>query len=321
MNPKLDRYLVAALYKFVTLPDYGVLADRLRTLCETKGVKGLLILAPEGLNGTIAGPEASVRQVLAALRSDPRFDDIRHKESWAVGKDPMDRIRVVLRDEIVTMGIDNIDPTEHVGEYVAPADWNALLRDPEVLLIDTRNQYEVAIGTFQGAVDPKTETFRDFPNWFNENRALLKTKKKVAMFCTGGIRCEKATSFLMRQGVDEVYHLEGGILEYLAQVPADQSLWQGECYVFDKRVSVDHALAPGRYERCRGCRHPIDELARSSPLFEDSVSCPRCYDTTSEAQKARFRERRKQVALAKERGEQHVGTNTGMTKKSRDAER
>jgi len=301
----MAQYLIAALYKFVNLPNYEALKEPLLKLCTDNGVKGTLLLAKEGINGTVAGPEAGLRHVLASLRAMPEFADLVHKESWAEDE-PFHRMKVKLKKEIVTMGVNGIDPNKIVGTYVKPKDWNALISDPDVVLIDTRNDYEVAIGTFKGAVDPKTKSFREFPSWI-EAQQNLHNKPKVAMFCTGGIRCEKSTAYMKEQGFEEVYHLEGGILKYLEEVPADESLWEGECFVFDERVSVGHGLEVGPYDMCRACRRPIDEADKAAPTFEKGVSCPHCAHETTDEQKARYRERQHQVELAAARGQAHIG--------------
>ncbi|WP_417466033.1 rhodanese-related sulfurtransferase [Kordiimonas sp.] len=301
----MSSYLVAALYKFVRLPEYASLQAPLTEICTSNNVKGTLLLAAEGINGTIAGPEAGVRNVLAYLRARPEFSDLIHKESWA-DEEPFLRAKVRLKKEIVTMGVDGIDPNKIVGTYVKPQDWNALISDPDTVVVDTRNDYEVAIGTFKGAVDPKTKSFREFPAWAAENKDTLK-KPKVAMFCTGGIRCEKSTAFMKEQGYDEVYHLEGGILKYLEEVPEEESLWEGDCFVFDERVSVRHGLEPGDYDMCRACRRPISEEEKTLPEFVEGVSCPYCHEETTPEQKERFAERQKQIMLAKKRGKKHIG--------------
>lgn len=301
----MNQVIVAALYKFVGLPDYHALREPLLDACIAAGTRGTLLLAPEGINGTIAGSRAAVDSVLAWLRADPRLADLEHKES-ADEQMPFHRMKVKLKKEIVTMGVAGVDPNVRVGRYVSPRDWNELIRDPDVLLVDTRNDYECDIGTFRGALDPRTANFREFPRFVRENLDPRK-HKKVAMFCTGGIRCEKASAFMLGEGFEEVYHLQGGILKYLEEVPADESLWQGECFVFDNRVSVDHQLGRGRYDQCHGCRHPITEQDKHSGQYEAGVCCPHCFDQLTADQKSRFRERQKQVELAALRGEQHVG--------------
>ncbi len=308
MTDQSQPYLVAALYKFVALPHFKDLQAPLQAVCLDHEVRGTILLAEEGINGTIAGPETGLRAVLAYLNARPEFSGLVHKESWAQ-EPPFPRMKVRLKKEIVTMGVEGIDPNAIVGTYVKPADWNALISDPDVMVVDTRNDYEVAIGTFKGAVDPQTKSFREFPKWAEDHEAELKKPKKVAMFCTGGIRCEKSTAFMKQQGYDEVFHLEGGILKYLEEMPEDESLWQGECFVFDDRVSVGHGLTPGPYDMCHACRRPISDEDKQSPHYTHGIACPHCYDETSETQKARFAERQKQIALAKARGELHIGVS------------
>ncbi len=301
----MNSLLVAALYKFVSLPDCQTLQAPLQACCDQHGVKGTLLLAKEGINGTIAGSHAGVHAVLDYLRSDTRMAGLEHKESFADIM-PFHRMKVRLKKEIVTMGVTDIDPNHIVGTYVKPEDWNTLISDPDVVLIDTRNDYEVAIGTFKGAVDPDIKSFRDFPKWARQQK-MLEKKPKVAMFCTGGIRCEKSTAFMKAEGFDEVYHLQGGILKYLEVVPEEQSLWQGDCFVFDERVAVGHGLQLGEYELCRSCRHPLSPQDKQSPYYELGVSCAQCHDQSSEQRKHSLRERQKQVELAAARHQQHVG--------------
>lgn len=297
--------IVAALYKFVALPDYRELREPLLDVCLNAGVKGTLLLATEGINGTIAGSRLAIDKVLAYLKSDARFNDIDHKESLD-SELPFYRMKVKLKKEIVTMGREGIDPKMLVGHYVEPQDWNALITDPEVTVIDTRNHYECDIGSFEGAINPQTTTFKEMPAFVDQQLDPAK-HKKVAMFCTGGIRCEKSTAYLLEQGFDEVYHLKGGILKYLEEVPEEKSLWQGECFVFDNRVAVDHDLNVGSYDQCHGCRHPITEAQKSSPHYQRGVCCPLCYDQLTIDQKKRFAERQKQIDLAAERNESHIG--------------
>lgn len=297
-------YIVAALYKFVHLPDYVSLRDTLYNTMVAHQVKGTLLLAEEGINGTICGPRQGVDAVKAWLDADGRFDGMSYKESLS-DELAFYRTKVKLKKEIVTMGVEGINPAHIVGTYVKGDDWNQLISDPDTIVIDTRNDYEVAIGTFKNAVNPNTTTFREFPQWAAEN--LDKTKhKKVAMFCTGGIRCEKSTAYLKEQGFDEVYHLDGGILKYLEEVPAENSLWQGECFVFDQRVAVKHGLEQGSYDQCYACRMPLSVDEMASPHYVKGLSCPHCYDKTTEEQKAAFAERQRQVELAKQRGEKHI---------------
>ena len=297
--------IVAALYKFVALPDYRELREPLLDVCLNAGVKGTLLLATEGINGTIAGSRLAIDEVLAYLKSDARFNDIDHKESLD-SELPFYRMKVKLKKEIVTMGREGIDPKILVGHYVEPQDWNALITDPEVTVIDTRNHYECDIGSFEGAINPQTTTFKEMPAFVDQQLDPAK-HKKVAMFCTGGIRCEKSTAYLLEQGFDEVYHLKGGILKYLEEVPEEKSLWHGECFVFDNRVAVDHDLNVGSYDQCHGCRHPITEAQKSSPHYQRGVCCPLCYDQLTIDQKKRFAERQKQIDLAAERNESHIG--------------
>ncbi len=301
----MTGFVVAALYRFVTLDDYRELREPLLDECVAAGVKGTLLLAVEGINGTIAGSREGIDRVLAWIRSDPRLAALEHKES--VDEEmPFYRMKVKLKREIVTMGVKGIDPNRVVGTYVAPRDWNTLVNDPDVVLIDTRNRYEYGIGTFRGAIDPATTTFREFPRYVRENLDPAR-HKKVAMFCTGGIRCEKASAFMLQEGFEEVYHLQGGILKYLEEVPEEESTWEGECFVFDNRVAVNHRLEKGSYDQCHGCRHPITAAEKASDLYQQGVCCPHCYDSLTEEQKARFAERQKQIELAARRGEQHVG--------------
>lgn len=296
-------FLTAAFYQFVALADYAERRAPLLVFCEQHHIKGTILLAREGINSTIAGAPDDVRAVLAYLRADPLLAKLQHKESWAETA-PFRRMKVHLKREIVTLGVPGVDPTQLVGTYVQPEDWNALICDPDVVVVDTRNDYEVALGTFQGAIDPHIRTFGELPAWVERAEALQAQggkKPKVAMFCTGGIRCEKSTALLRAKGFDEVYHLDGGILKYLETIPPEQSLWAGTCFVFDERVSVDHGVVPGTHKLCRGCRMPLEEGALESPLYEAGVSCPRCHASTSETQKARARERQRQWELAKVR--------------------
>lgn len=302
-------YRVAALYKFVSLPDYMRLREPLQNMCDLLGIKGTLLLAEEGLNGTIAGIDFVISEIIEFLRADPRLSDLDVKYSSAEDM-PFYRMKVRLKREIVTMGVDGVDPNKTVGTYVDPSDWNALISDPDTILIDTRNDYEVGIGTFQGAVNPNTKTFREFPDWVESNRDSI-NKPKVAMFCTGGIRCEKASSFMLENGFDDVYHLKGGILKYLETQPQSQSLWEGDCFVFDQRVAVTHGLEESEYDQCFACRRPITEDEKQRPEYEKGVSCHHCHHEMTEAQKAAFAERQKQIALAKKRGETHIGRKAG----------
>ena len=298
-------YTVAALYHFTRFDDPAGLKPPLAKVCCREGVTGTLLLAPEGINGTIAGPRDGIDRVLAHVRALPGCDGLIWKES-AASTQPFGRMKVRLKREIVTMGQPQVDPRAGTGHYVEPGDWNALISAPDVAVIDTRNAYETAIGTFRGAVDPATESFRDFPAWCEANRHRFHNKR-IAMFCTGGIRCEKSTNFLIGQGVAEVYHLKGGILKYLEGVPESESLWQGECFVFDGRVSVGHGLREGPHLLCHACRRPILPEDREHPEFEQGVACHHCTSETTDADKARFRERQKQINLARARGRRHLG--------------
>ena len=298
-------FLTAALYKFVELPDFADLKAPLLDCCNNNQVKGTILLASEGINGTIAGSSEGVHAVLAFLRSDPRFADLVHKESFSE-KAPFYRLKIRLKREIVTMGIPDINPRLMAGKYVKPDEWNKLLDDPDVVVVDVRNDFEVSMGTFEGAINPKTKSFSELPEWVLQETAL-RNKPKVAMFCTGGIRCEKSTAFLRTQGFDEVYHLEGGILKYLETVPEAESRWEGECFVFDERVSVGHGLKSGNYELCRGCRHPISQEDKASELFVLGVSCPHCHGSKTETKKQGLSERQRQIELAKRRNQVHIG--------------
>ena len=293
--------VVAALYQFVSLPDYRSLREPLLSCLLDNGVRGSLLLAEEGINGTVAGSRAGIDALKAWLLADGRFTDLTYKESLS-DENPFYRTRVKLKREIVTMGVAGISPVNQVGQYVEPEDWNALISDPDVLMVDTRNAYEIEVGTFKGAVNPDTDNFRQFPGWV-EDTIKPARQKRVAMFCTGGIRCEKATSLLLEQGVEEVYHLKGGILKYLETVQESDSLWQGECFVFDNRVTVNHDLEPGQYDQCHGCRRPITEEDKRSPLYVRGVTCPHCHDSQTERSRSRAAERQKQIDLAKGRGE------------------
>ena len=302
--------IVAALYRFARLADPAALKPALETVARKGGVRGTLILAGEGINGTIAGPRDGIDAVLAHIRAWPGFAGLDWKEATAEAI-PFGKLKVRIKDEIVTMGRPDVDPMERTGHYVEPSDWNDLIRAPDVAVIDTRNDYEVAIGSFDGAVDPGTVSFRDFPAWWEANRQRFEGQR-IAMFCTGGIRCEKSTNYLLRQGVPEVFHLKGGILKYLEEVPARDSTWRGECFVFDDRVSVGHGLEQGTHVLCHGCRRPIRPEDRDRPEYERGVSCHLCFDETSESDKARFRERQRQLDLARARGEAAAFPDGGL---------
>ena len=317
----MPAYLTAAFYLFVDLPDFAALQQPLQATCDTHGVRGMLLLAPEGINGTIAGGPEGVHAVLAWLRSDARLAPLKHKE--ALGERmPFYRMRVRLKREIVSMGVPGLNPAKHAGTYVKPEDWNALIDDPDVVVIDTRNHYEVGIGSFARAIDPGTRSFTEFPAWVEQQSApggVLAGNPRVAMFCTGGIRCEKSTAFLQSRGFDEVFHLEGGILKYLETVPQEDSRWWGDCFVFDERVSVGHGLAPGHHQLCRSCRMPLSAEDCASPHYVPGVSCPYCHGTRSEAQMQALAERERQVALAESQGRAHIG-NKAMVSAPRPAE-
>ena len=299
-------FRVAALYRFTSLPQWKELQAPLTEFCETRGIKGTLLLAHEGINGTVAGSYEAIAELIDFLGSIKELDGLELKYSHA-GEMPFHRMKVRLKREIVTMGVDTIDPIGDAGTYVEPAEWNQLVSDPDTIIIDTRNAYETAIGTFKGAIDPETTSFTEFPRWAQARHNELKGRK-VAMFCTGGIRCEKATAYMRSIGIDDVYHLKGGILKYLEEVKPEESLWEGECFVFDERVSVKHGLEEGDAELCRACRHPLMPEDRESPLYQEGVSCHHCYHTRTEEDRARYAERHKQVMLAAKRGKgPHIG--------------
>ncbi|MCA0271150.1 MAG: rhodanese-related sulfurtransferase [Proteobacteria bacterium] len=308
---------VAALYQFTRFDDPAGLRGPLLALCEAEGVRGTLLLAQEGINGTIAGTRAGIDAVLAHIRALPGCAALDWKESTAAEM-PFGRMKVRLKREIVTMGEPDVDPRAGTGHYVEAQDWNALISAPDVVVIDTRNDYEVGIGSFAGAVDPGTRSFREFPGWWRENAQQF-DGKRVAMFCTGGIRCEKSTNFLLQEGVAEVFHLKGGILKYLEEVPEAESLWQGECFVFDERVSVGHGLTPGKHGLCRACRRPLTEAGRRHPDYEEGVSCAACRGDFSDDDRARFRERQRQSDLARSRGVGHLGADSVPSQRARKA--
>lgn len=302
--------IVAALYHFAPLPDPSARRSALMALGAEAGLSGSLLLAGEGVNGTVAGPRAGIDRLLAHLRAWPGFEGLEHKESLAETP-PFGRFKVKLKREIVTMGVPGSDPRARVGTYVAPQDWNALIAAPDVALIDTRNDYEVAIGSFEGADDPAIRRFRDFPAWWQEHQGEY-AGKRIAMFCTGGIRCEKASNYLLSQGVDQVYHLKGGILKYLEEVPAEASRWQGQCYVFDGRVSVGQGLVQGGLTSCHACRRPLSTDDLSRPEYERGASCHHCANEYGPEDRARFRERQRQVDLAAARGQRHLGAGSPL---------
>ena len=304
----MTEFLVASFYRFTTLEDLAKMQESIKTRCRENDVRGIVLLANEGINATIAGTREGVLDVLRYLRKDPRLADLTWKES-STKKQPFRKLRVRLKKEIVTMGVPMIDPQQLTGTYVKPEDWNDLISDPNVLVVDTRNDYEVEIGSFKDAINPNITSFGELPQWIEEN-IDIDAQPRIAMFCTGGIRCEKSTALLKEAGFSDVYHLEGGILKYLEQIPEDRSLWDGECFVFDERVSVGHGLKVGEYELCRACRNPIRDAEKSSIHFREGVSCPRCYERTTDQQKASFAERQKQIELARQRGTCHLGRSS-----------
>lgn len=301
----MAEFVVCALYRFTRLDNYTELQKPLYDFLKTRAIKGTLLLASEGLNGTVSGSRKAIQELLAYLNEDARLAGIDYKCALHE-ENPFYRTKVRLKKEIVTMGVEAIDPRHSAGTYVEPEEWNALIEQEDTLLIDTRNEYEIGIGTFTHAINPHTDTFREFPAYASKHLDPQK-HKKIAMFCTGGIRCEKSTAFLKEQGFEEVYHLKGGILNYLEKIPESESLWQGECFVFDNRVSVDHQLEKGTYDQCHACRMPITKEDQAHPDYLHGISCPHCVDQTDEKQKERFRERQRQIALAKERGVEHIG--------------
>lgn len=310
----MPSFLVVAFYKFVSLPDFADLQPRLLEAAKSNDVMGTILLADEGINGTVSGPEHGIRNLLDYIRIDPRIADLEHKESWAE-ENPFYRMKVRLKKEIVTLGVEGVSPTKQVGEYIAVEDWNEFITDPDVVVIDTRNDYEVAIGTFEGAVNPNTGSFREFPDWLDAQD--IRKDQKIAMFCTGGIRCEKSTSLLRERGFENVYHLEGGILKYLENVPEQSSKWNGECFVFDQRVSVGHGLKQGPYDLCHACRYPITDADKQSDQYAAGISCPHCFETMSDEQRVRFSERQKQIELAREKGEQHIAADQSAQKQKK----
>ena len=300
------RIQVVAFYRFVPLENIEDLQQEVSSVCKASGLLGTILLAHEGINGTIAGPVADISRLFLFLSRYPGLEDLERKTSYC-NRNPFYRMKVRLKKEIVTLGVDGIDPRRDVGEYIAPESWNELISQPDVRLVDTRNDYEVGLGTFAGAENPETQSFRDFPAWIEANLGSNKDQK-VAMFCTGGIRCEKSTALLKELGYENVYHLEGGILNYLEKIPAGESMWQGDCFVFDNRVTVDHDLTQGRYELCPACRMPLSEEDRESPRFEKNVSCPKCFDRLTPERRASLQERGRQIELAAARGEKHIGS-------------
>ena len=306
-DSEVNNIVVAALYKFTPFAEFEQYREPILNTMLDNSVKGTLLIAHEGINGTISGTRDGIDNVLNYLRSIEAIGEFVFKESYTDAQ-PFYRTKVKLKKEIVTMGVEGIDPLQSVGRYVKPQEWNALISDPDVVLIDTRNDYEVQIGTFENAINPETETFREFPEYVAKTLDPSK-HKKVAMFCTGGIRCEKSTAYMREQGFEEVYHLEGGILKYLEEVPAEESMWKGDCFVFDNRVAVNHNLEKSDYDQCYACRMPITKADQESPAYVKGESCPHCIDKATDEQKARFRERERQMQLAKARGETHIGSD------------
>ena len=302
-------YLTIAFYQFITLDNKNSIQEKIQIFCGVNNIKGTILLADEGINGTISGRENNIRNFLQFVKKESFlsgiFSQLEHKESWAT-KNPFYRMKVRLKKEIVALGVDGVSPTKKVGKYVKPEDWNNLISDPNTIIIDTRNNYEVDIGTFKNAINPNIATFRELPN-FVENNLKPKTRKKIAMFCTGGIRCEKATSLMIKKGFQDVYHLKGGILKYLEIIDKDKSLWEGECFVFDERVAVTHGLNEGKYDQCYACRHPLSPDEMKSTYYIKHISCPYCYNKLTDKKKSSVIERQKQIELAKLRGEVHIG--------------
>jgi UPF0176 protein len=310
-----SQIVVCALYKFVTLEKFQDLRQPLLKVMEYNNIRGTLLLASEGINGTVASNRKGIDALMTWFEKDGRLGNIVTKESFEASN-PFYRTKVKLKKEIVTMGVEGIDPKQVVGTYIKPKDWNALISDPDVTVVDTRNDYEVKVGTFEGALNPNTTSFREFPQYVSDHLDP-KTNKKVAMFCTGGIRCEKSTAYLKEQGFDEVYHLQGGILKYLEEVPEAETMWQGECFVFDNRVTVNHQLEKGHYDQCHACRLPITKAEQSSEKYLEGISCPHCFDKHTPEQRQRFEERQHQMELAQERGEAHLGADAVDTIKQR----
>lgn len=296
--------IVAALYQFKSNPEFEKMREPLKKFCETNSIKGTLLLASEGINGTVAADRTAIDNLCVYLKQ-LGFGNLEYKESFAE-TNPFLRIKIKLKKEIVTLGEDGADPTHLVGTYVAPKDWNDLISRPDVITIDTRNDYEVQVGTFKDAVNPHTKTFREFTTYTKQELSEYKNKP-VAMYCTGGIRCERSTAYLKSLGFNEVYHLKGGILKYLEEIPESESLWQGECFVFDERVSVKHGLELGEYSLCRGCRMPISKDDQKSAHHKEGVHCVHCHDQYDDDHYERMAERQKQVQLAAQRGEKHIG--------------
>ncbi|MCH6256920.1 rhodanese-related sulfurtransferase [Puniceicoccaceae bacterium K14] len=316
MSTSSAKTLVVAYYKFVSLPDFRELRYPLLDVCEQNGVKGTILLAAEGINSTMAGPEEGVAAVLDYLQSNPAIGELTVKRSFT-DEPPFYRMKVKLKEEIVRLGLPEVNPNDQVGEYVAPEAWNKLISDPDVVLVDTRNDYEVEIGTFKGAIDPNTKSFREFPEYV-EKELADKKDKPIAMFCTGGIRCEKSTSYLLKEGFKKVYHLDGGILNYLEKVDPEESMWKGDCFVFDNRVTVNHNLEEGDFDQCHACRHAITELDMASEKYVEGISCPHCFDTMTEEQRERMKSRQRQVEISREQNRPHIGSTPEQRKMWRE---
>lgn len=305
----MASFFTTAFYHFVTLDDIKSMQTIIQDYCNKNEIKGTILLANEGINGTISGKEKNILEFHKFIKHDlifsKIFKDLEYKSSWS-NKNPFYRMKVRLKKEIVTLGIPEVSPTKKVGNYVKPKEWNSLISDPDIILIDARNGYEVDIGSFKNAINPKTSSFREFPKYIKKN-LNPKKNKKIAMFCTGGIRCEKASSYMIEKGFEEVYHLQGGILKYLETIPEEESLWEGECFVFDQRVAVTSKLKEGKYDQCFACRHPLTPEEMQSKEYVEGISCSHCFNQTSKEKRDSLKERQKQIKLAKLRGEDHIG--------------
>lgn len=312
---KKDLFKVAAFYSFIDLSDLLQLKSEFTEFLKKQDIRGTMLIASEGINGTLAGKESSINEFKNFLKSKNLYEAKNFKTSHCE-YDPFPRLKIKLKDEIVTIGNKLVDPKKIVGEYIPPEDWNQLIADAEVMVLDTRNTYEHSIGSFKNAIQPETTNFREFPAWLDQVEASgLDKNKKVAMFCTGGIRCEKASSFMRSKGFENIYQLQGGILNYLEKINEEDSLWKGECFVFDDRVAINHKLKVGSYDMCHGCRMPITESDKNSEHYERGISCPNCFNKKTPDQKKRYAERQKQVDLAKLRNEKHIGANFVLNKK------
>ena len=312
---KKDLFKVAAFYSFIDLSDLLQLKSEFTEFLKKQDIRGTMLIASEGINGTLAGKESSINEFKNFLKSKNLYEAKNFKTSHCE-YDPFPRLKIKLKDEIVTIGNKLVDPKKIVGEYIPPENWNQLIADEEVMVLDTRNTYEHSIGSFKNAIQPETTNFREFPAWLDRVQASgLDKNKKVAMFCTGGIRCEKASSLMRSKGFENIYQLQGGILNYLEKINEEDSLWKGECFVFDDRVAINHKLKVGSYDMCHGCRMPITESDKNSEHYERGISCPNCFNMKTPDQKKRYAERQKQVDLAKLRNEKHIGANFALNKK------